>query len=165
MPAAWAGRLLLAMLLAGLALAAAGCGDDDDDDNGPTPSATSSPVATPTAVVDVCLPNPAPPDEADPSVIVDEPTEAQTVERGFTVSGQARVFEAAVSISLFDADGNVLSQSFVMASIGAPEFGDFEATIDYDVAEQTPGCLWVFEASARDGEPINVVQVPLLLEP
>ena len=103
-------------------------------------------------------------DSGDPSVVVDTPADGDEVSSPFRVEGEARVFEANVSITLFDEDGDPLTETFVTASEGGPAFGDFEAEMGYaGVDDGTDACLWVFEASAEDGDPTNVVQVPLVL--
>lgn len=52
-----------------------------------------------------------------------------------------------------------------MAAAGAPVFVPYEGRLSFAVAQETAACLWVFEESARDGSPTNVVQVPLILVP
>jgi hypothetical protein len=172
----------LGALLALTALALLAC-DDDDPEGGlfspatsteveatATPSASPTPSATPTAepFENVCSTNPSPVDAADPSILVSSPAEDLIEPLGspFEVRGQARVFEATVSLALFNSAGDVLSQTFTTAEAGAPEFGDFDALLAYaGVDELSPACLWVFESSAEDGEPVNVVQIPVVLEP
>lgn len=80
------------------------------------------------------------------------------------VEGQARVFEANVSIKLFDASGNELVSTFATAQEGGV-LSPFSTDVAFSVSASTPACLWVFETSARDGSAINVVQIPLTLLP
>jgi Immunoglobulin-like domain of bacterial spore germination len=178
-------RFLIAGLVLALGAAVVACDDDDDDDDGTatptaaetatataTESPTDEPTASPTADDDddddenVCEPNPSPVDESDPSIIVDTPQPGDDSTSPLVVTGQARVFEATVSFSLRLEGGEVLTETFATASIGAPEFGDFEAHLGYaGLQEVTPACLWVFEVSAEDGSPNNVMQVPVDLDP
>jgi Immunoglobulin-like domain of bacterial spore germination len=179
-----AGVKLLALgVLALLALALSSCDDDDPDDGGLFAPATTTPTAstatatasvTPTATPtpqpfeNVCTSNPSPVDPDDPSIIVTSPVEnlQEPLSSPIEVRGEARVFEANVSLALFNSAGEVLSESFATASAGGPEFGDFDALLAYaGVDEQSPACLWVFESSAEDGSPNNVVQIPIVLEP
>jgi hypothetical protein len=37
--------------------------------------------------------------------------------------------------------------------------------VPFTVTQETDACLWVYEASARDGQPIHVLQVPVRLQP
>lgn len=170
----------LGALLAIFALGLVSC-DDDDPEGGlfspatstevpSTATATASPSATPTPepFQNVCSTNPSPVDPEDASIVVDSPVEdlVEPLSSPFEVRGQARVFEATVSLALFNSAGGILSETFTTAEIGAPEFGDFAALLAYTgVDEVSPACLWVFESSAEDGQPINVVQVPVVLDP
>lgn len=111
-----------------------------------------------------CQANPSPVDASDPSIIVSGPSDGASVTSPITVEGQARVFEAVVSFALYDASGTELSTATGQADEGQV-LSPFTATIDFSVTADTPACLWVFEASAQDGSPVNVVQVELTLQP
>lgn len=113
----------------------------------------------------VCQPNPSPVDAADPDIIVDSPSAGDSVTSPLTVTGQARTFEGTVQLALFDASGGEIVSSFTTATDGAPALGSFTGTLNFSVTEPTEACLWVFEDSAETGEPINVVQIPLTLQP
>ena len=61
-----------------------------------------------------------------------------------------------------------------MASLGqmivdfVDEVGGLLSTlidVAFDVDEGTPACIWVYEASARDGSSIHVGQIPVTLSP
>ncbi len=138
--------LFVATLLAGLAIAWAALGP-----------------ASANAQQNVCQTNPSPVDAADPSVIVDEPAAGASVTSPLHVEGQARVFEATVSLTLFDEDGTEIVSTVTNAAEGQT-LSPFSTDVAFTVTEETPACLWVFEASAEDGSPVNVVQVPLTLE-
>ena len=113
----------------------------------------------------VCGPNPGPPNPADPAIRVSAPAPGARVTSPLQVSGQARVFEATVSLALLNAVGRTIAEGFTTAEAGAPALAPFSTTLAFTVTTETPACLWVFEASARDGSPINVVQIPLTLLP
>ncbi len=75
-------------------------------------------------------------------------------------------FESAYQIIIFDDTGTPLVKTFGTAQqpdVGV--IGPFSSDVAFDVSEPTAACLWVFEESARDGSPINVSQVPLILLP
>jgi Cu-Zn family superoxide dismutase len=112
-----------------------------------------------------CPPNPSPPDPADPSVIVDTPASGARVTSPVAISGRARVFEAHVSITIFGQSGAVLADTFTMAAEAGPALSPFAASVPFSLATEQPGCIRVFESSARDGSPVNVVQVPVTLAP
>ena len=127
-------------------------------------AALSAPMAS--AQQNVCQPNPSSVDAADPDIIVSSPTAGASVSSPLTVTGQARTFEQTVQLALFDAAGNEIASSFTTAT--APDIGvlgPFTGAVSFSVTASTAACLWVFEDSAETGEPINVVQVPLTLQP
>lgn len=113
----------------------------------------------------VCPDNPDPVDPGDPSIIVDTPEDGDRVTSPVTVSGRARVFEASVSITVFDSSGNPIVETFTTAEEGAPALAPFSAQVAFSSASEQPGCIRVFEASAQDGRPTNVVQVEVTLAP
>ncbi len=114
---------------------------------------------------DACPANPSPPDAADPSMIVDAPKSGATVTSPVTIAGQARVFEANVRIKIYDASGSVLADTFTTASQGAPALAPYSADVPFSVSSKEQGCIRVFEESAKDGSPVNVVQTEVLLAP
>ena len=114
---------------------------------------------------DVCPVNPSPPDAADPSMILDAPGDGATVTSPVIVEGKARVFEAHVSITVYDAGGNVLVETFTLAAEAAPALAAYSAGVPFTVTAQQQGCIRVWEESAQDGSPRNVVQVEVNLSP
>jgi len=158
--------LLLALTIPTLVLLAA-CGDDEEQDTGATPTATSArttAAASPTRdpLDTVCADNPDPATEE--TTQVDEPTEGDEVSSPITVRGRVAAFEATFRITLFDEDANELADVTAMSSEGQT-LAPFEEEVPFSVTEETPACLWVYELSARDGNPINVLQIPLFLLP
>ena len=111
----------------------------------------------------VCQANPSPVDPSDPSIIVTSPSSGASVTSPIQVAGQARVFEATVSIKLIDANG-VLVDTTTNAAEGQV-LSPFSTSVALSVTSSTSACLWVFEVSAKDGSPVNVVQIPLTLQP
>jgi hypothetical protein len=81
------------------------------------------------------------------------------------VSGRARVFEANVSITIFNTSQAPIVNTFTTAAEAGPALAPFSASVAFSVASEQPGCIRVFEASARDGSPVNVVQIPVTLAP
>ena len=113
----------------------------------------------------VCPANPDPVDASDPSVIVDAPEDGDRVTSPVTISGEARVFEANVRITIFDAAGNVLADTFTTAAEGAPALAPYSTQVSFTTSTEQQGCIRVFEESAQDGSPVNVVQVEVTLAP
>jgi hypothetical protein len=122
-------------------------------------------VAARAQTTGVCGVNPGPPDPTSPAIIISAPHAGDVVHSPLAVQGQARVFEAVVSLALKDANGATIVAATTQSAAGAPALEPFATTLSFNVTQPTPACLWVFEASARDGSTINVVQTPLTLEP
>jgi len=98
-----------------------------------------------------------------PAIVVDEPASGQSVGSPIRVSGTADVFEATVSLRLFDEDGTEVANGVTMATCGTGCRGTFETTLAYTVERDQTGVLQVYEASAKDGSAINVVRIPVHL--
>lgn len=79
----------------------------------------------------------------------------------YRVQGQAQVYEA--NVSWFVEDGHdVLKKGFSTATIGAPEWGNFDFTFEVkkDRANSTL-TLFIFEQSAEDGSQRHELGIPL----
>ena len=135
----------------------------ESEEETPTPAETRSPGETPTPP-NVCEPNP---DPATPEFqVIDQPSEGDTVTSPVTISGLVLAFEATYQIGIFDADGNPIVETFGTAGPGeAGVLAPFSIDVAFDVDEATPACIWVYEASARDGSRIHVGQIPVTLSP
>lgn len=98
-----------------------------------------------------------------PPILVESPVIGQRVSSPITVSGTANVFEATVSISVLDSAGNEIVRTFTTATCGTGCRGTFSKAIRFDVTETQSGIVRVYESSAKDGTPINVVDIPVTL--
>ena len=129
-----------------------------------TPTSTETPAETATAEPEICLPNP---DQVTLEFqIIDEPRPGTTSTSPVTITGHILAFEAVFQVTIFDAAGNMLVDTFGMsepAEIG--ERAPFSIDVAFEVDEPTPACIWVYEKSAQDGSPINVGQIPVTLSP
>lgn len=99
-------------------------------------------------------------------VAVYQPTPSTTIDsrisRTFTVSGAARVFEANVSWRLKDSSGREAASGHFLASLGSSAvWGTFDTRIAIPASVNGNVTLELFEASAKDGTPQGVVQIPL----
>ena len=61
------------------------------------------------------------------------------------------------------AHGKVVAQGTTMASCGSGCRGEFAVHVSYVVAHDQRGTIELFEASAKDGSPTNVVDLPVTL--
>jgi hypothetical protein len=111
-----------------------------------------------------CPRNPSPPNPASPLVIVDTPIAGQRVTSPVLISGRANVFEAVVSITIFDANGRAIVNTTTMTSEGFV-LSPFSTRVAFTVSREQAGCIRVFESSPKDGSPINVVQREVILAP
>ena len=160
--------ILIAVAAAVALLALAACSDDDDGATpspSPLPSSPSlSPSSSPTPFPNVCLPNPDP--ATEDFQVLRRPQHFSQVTSPLFVSGEVNYFEATYQIAIYDASGTPLVETFGTAqqpNMGV--IGPFSHEVAFAVSEPTPACLWVYEQSARDGSPIRVGQVPLVLLP
>jgi hypothetical protein len=110
----------------------------------------------------VCAENPDP--TTDDLNRVDVPLAGESLTSPFTVSGQIAAFEATFQITIFDADGNQIADQVAMSEEGQV-VSVFSEDVGFLVSEETPACIWVYEASAADGSAVNVVQIPVILQP
>ncbi|MCR4256621.1 MAG: GerMN domain-containing protein, partial [Candidatus Uhrbacteria bacterium] len=98
-------------------------------------------------------------------ICVYEAAKDSTLSNPFTVDGSGIAFENTVSWRLLDADGAVLETGFTTADapdIGQP--GDFQIRgFILTVPETATGTLEVFESSAKDGQPIHVLRIPVIM--
>jgi hypothetical protein len=100
-----------------------------------------------------------------PAIIVQNPVIGEQVTGPVTVSGTADVFEAVVSVRILDSAGGEIARTFTTASCGTGCRGDYSVAVSYTVPKAEPGTIEVFESSAKDGQPINVQQIPVTLTP
>jgi hypothetical protein len=100
-----------------------------------------------------------------PAILVESPRIGQRESSPVTISGTADVFEAVVSIAILDEHRNVVASSFTMATCGTGCRGTYTTDVRYDVGTRQPGTIRVYEVSAKDGSPLHVVEIPVLLTP
>ena len=171
------GVLLVASLF--LALVAVACGEAEAPHSdatsigeltplaSPTETPTAaepSPTPVPTEVPNICRPNPSPVNPADPNIVVRSPEPGEVVSSPFLVTGLARVFEGQFDATIYGEIGGVIAQAPAQAELGQ-ELSPFQVELTFAVAREQPACLWVFDRSAEDGSPVDVVQVPIALAP
>ncbi|MFC4769189.1 Gmad2 immunoglobulin-like domain-containing protein [Effusibacillus consociatus] len=91
---------------------------------------------------------------------------------GFQVKGKLRAFEAVGAVRLLGPDGKGIVQPdtgreeiVIMASEGAPAWGDFTAQVKYpDTLKGKVGTLEFYVHSAKDGSKQNILSVQIELE-
>jgi hypothetical protein len=100
-----------------------------------------------------------------PPILVKSPQIGEHVSSPITVSGTADVFEATVTISILDAEGNEIGLTSTQATCGMGCRGTYSKAVRYTVDQTQPGTVRVYEVSAKNGKPINVVEIPIVLNP
>ncbi|MEK6207761.1 MAG: Gmad2 immunoglobulin-like domain-containing protein [Chloroflexota bacterium] len=95
-------------------------------------------------------------------IAVYQPRPGATVTRDLQLTGAARAFEASVSWRLNDSSGREVASGHFLASLGSSAvWGTFDTRITIPASVSGNVTLELFEASAKDGSPQGVVQIPL----
>lgn len=100
-----------------------------------------------------------------PPITVQSPAIGEKVNSPVTVSGTADVFEAVVSVRILNSAGAEIARTFSTASCGTGCRGTYSVPVSYSVAQAQPGTIEVFESSPRNGQPVNIQLIPVMLEP
>lgn len=93
------------------------------------------------------------------SIMVTNPVQGQDG-APLVISGAANVFEATVSYEVLGSDGSVIDEGFTTATCGTGCWGGFSIEVQGDFAGDET--VRVFVHSAEDGEPADVVTIPIL---
>jgi hypothetical protein len=64
-------------------------------------------------------------------------------------------------LNVTDGDGLIVYDQPQMATSGTGTRGTFDVTATFEVPRAGAGEVIVFESSAKDGSPINVVEIPV----
>jgi len=104
-------------------------------------------------------------EDISPAIIVDRPLGESQTDSPVTISGTANVFEANVSIRIVGSDGEVLAKTFTTATCGTGCRGKFSKAVEFEVEKPTEATIQVYEESAKNGKPVNMIEVPLTLTP
>ncbi|MFH1484869.1 MAG: Gmad2 immunoglobulin-like domain-containing protein [Chloroflexota bacterium] len=125
----------------------------------PAPKATS-PSPTP-------KPASAPKAASTPStnITVTAPVSGAKISSPVRIRGTARVFEGHLELEVKDASGKVIGKGTTLVTVGAPEWGSFEAAVTFEAPKsEQQGTVEVFTRSARDGslQDLAAVRVTLL---
>ena len=103
-------------------------------------------------------------EEHMPAISVESPLDGDEVESTFNVTGTANVFEANVTIDVIGADGEMLIETFTTATCGTGCRGTFKEKLELPAGTSGEITLKVYESSAEDGRPVNVVKISLTVE-
>jgi hypothetical protein len=98
-----------------------------------------------------------------PQILVESPLPGDRVTSPIRVRGTANVFEATVSFEVRDEGENVVQRSFTTATSGTGTRGTFETKLAVPDLDG-PATIVAFEASAEDGSPLHVAEVPVVVD-
>lgn len=102
-------------------------------------------------------------EQLSPAVLIEAPVIGETVSSPITVTGTANTYEAVFQLQILDANGQVVVSQRVQASSGTGTRGTFSAVLIPSASVHGPATLRAFEYSAKDGSPINIVDIPISL--
>jgi hypothetical protein len=137
---------LVALLVVAVAMVACSSGSQSDAGATGSPAPTISSSPTP-----------------EPAIVVTSPRSGDEVSSPVGIEGNADVFEATVSIDILDSAGKPIVRTFTTASCGTGCRGTFSKAVPFTVDTTQLGTIRVYESSAEDGKPINVVDIPVTL--
>ena len=100
-----------------------------------------------------------------PALFVEGPTPGASVTSPMRVWGTGNTFEAAFLVRIEDPEGTTLVELPAMATSGTGTRGTFDLTVSFTTTVAGMGKVVVWEASARDGSPINVIEIPVRMSP
>ena len=124
----------------------------------PTPSTPAPTTAAPASATPLV--------SARGFITVVRPFANSRVRSPLTISGDASVFEAALSWRITDSAGRVLASGHTTASAGAPARGTYSVTATFTPPpSDIIGIVEVYELSPRDGTIDEIVRVPVTIIP
>jgi hypothetical protein len=99
-----------------------------------------------------------------PAILVESPVPGQTIASPVTIWGSSNVFEAVHQVNITDPDGLIIAEKTVTATSGTGTRGTWKISLSYPTVKR-PGLgeVIVFENSAKDGKPINIVEIPVYM--
>lgn len=111
--------------------------------------------------------DPAPPStdqsstQAGPNITVELPTQDQKVSGGFVLKGKARTFENTVNYRVVGEGGEQVAEGNLMAIGDVGMMNPFTTEVTLPRNYTGRATLEVFQYSARDGRPIDVIKIPI----
>lgn len=100
-------------------------------------------------------------EDLTPAILLETPLPFASVSSPLQLSGTANTFEAVFHVTVRDGGGKVVYDKSSMATSGTGTRGTFDVTATLSSPKSGVGSVRVFEESAKDGEPIHVVTIPV----
>lgn len=101
-------------------------------------------------------------EEWTPAIFVDTVAVGDRITSPIHLAGTANVFEATFQARILAADGSVVVDQVVTATSGTGTRGTFDVSLPFDLPPG-PATVVVLEYSAKDGTPVNVVEIPVVV--
>jgi hypothetical protein len=101
---------------------------------------------------------------SSPAILIEHPVWMGTLSSGTVVRGTADVFEAVFRLQVRDRAGKLLLNAVVHATAGTGTRGIWSRKLTWTSAAKGEGELKAFAASPKDGTPIDVVTIPVLIQ-
>jgi len=99
-----------------------------------------------------------------PAILIDTPAWRGTLKTGDAIRGTANVFEGVFRIEVRDGAGTLVSSKTVQATSGTGTRGTWAVTPSLTSAKAGIGSIRVYADSPKDGTPVDVVKVPVVVE-
>jgi germination protein M len=100
-------------------------------------------------------------EDVTPAIFVESPAPGDVVTSPVRAWGTSNNFEATFMVQVVDNSGAIVYEHHVTATSGTGTRGTFDVTIPFDATREGFGAFIFYEASARDGSPIHVVEIPV----
>ena len=78
------------------------------------------------------------------------------------VVGISNTYEASMALRVLDGDGEIVHEEFTTATCGSGCWGDYQFSLDESLVD-TDSVIQIFEYSAEDGDPQNIISVPVTM--
>jgi hypothetical protein len=101
-----------------------------------------------------------------PTLLVESPPVFAEIDRPVTITGNANVFEANVTVRILTASGKELARTFTTATCGTGCRGDFSVTVSYPAQQGASRSGFVVvqdDDAAGFGFPPHQVRIPVIL--
>ncbi|SCY99977.1 Gmad2 immunoglobulin-like domain-containing protein [Alkaliphilus peptidifermentans] len=92
---------------------------------------------------------------------LDAPEEEQQIDNPVRVAGKVIAFEGSFIVRITDNEENIIHEEVLQASAGGPQWGEFDEEIQYPSPDGDEGSIEIGEYSAKDGEYILHLKVPV----
>lgn len=100
-----------------------------------------------------------------PLILVESPYVGDEIEGStLRIAGVSNTFEATVRYQVTDVEGAIVIDDFTTATAGTGTWGTFDVEVELPAfARDGVASVIVFEESAEDGSPVNLVEVPIVV--